>query len=421
MVAVLRSVKVTLLLVLALLSGCVAQHKVNSLAESLQVAGADSTLAALEKINPNNRDRAQYLLNRGTLYRLNGNIDASTEDLEAAKSIMHSLQASSLSENFAALTINETLRSYAGTASERVLVHTVLAYNYLQQSDLASARVEMLQADITMREVADGDTLRGQLASSHFLAGLIYELNGEWDNAMISYRSSADILDQRGQPIPDAVQKSLLQTSLRQGLKEEYQRYSQRFAKTAQPLAQGEKELIVFYFDGTVSHKRQQTLSIYSFELKQQISLSVPYYAPHNSSANYYPRPLTLSVAGQSLRTGLIEDLEILARNDFNDEIPAITAAATARVVAKYQLVEKMRRERGDSMAALLNLASTIAEQADLRSWNMLPSSIQVARIRIAADIDVEAMDLTNGLNASELLKFNQGNTLLLLANSVGH
>ena len=88
MVAVLRSVKVTLLLVLALLSGCVAQHKVNSLAESLQVAGADSTLAALEKINPNNRDRAQYLLNRGTLYRLNGNIDASTEDLEAAKSII---------------------------------------------------------------------------------------------------------------------------------------------------------------------------------------------------------------------------------------------------------------------------------------------------------------------------------------------
>ncbi|ARN74247.1 COG3014 family protein [Oceanicoccus sagamiensis] len=417
MLAPALSIKLAVLVLLIPLSGCVTQHKINSLAESLQTAGADTTLAAVEKIKPNGRDRAQYLLNRGTLYRLSGNLAASTQDLESAKSIMRALQASSVTENIAALTINETLRSYAGTPSERVLVHTVLAYNYLQQNDLEGARVEMLQADITMREVADGDKLRGQLASSHFLAGLIYELNGEWDNAMISYRNSAEILDQRKQPIPDAVQKSLLQTSMRQGLKEEYQRYSQRFSRSAKPLADGEKELIVFYSDGIVSHKRQRTISVYSFELKQQITLSVPYY----TASNYFARPLILSVAGQNLRTGLIEDLEVLARNDFKDEIPAITAAATARVVAKYQIVEKMRREQGDSVAVLFNLASTIAEQADLRSWNMLPSSIQVARIRIAPEVDLDEIDLTAGLNAGELLQFNQGNTLLLLANSVGH
>ena len=411
-------VKLALLFVLLLLlGGCVTQQKVNSLAESLQVAGADSTLAALEKIDPNGRDRAQYLLNRGTLYRLSGNLEASSEDLQAAKAIMNSLQATSVSENFAALTINETLRSYSGTPSERVLVHTVLAYNYLQNNDLEGARVEMLQADITMREVAAGDKLRGQLASSHFLTGLIYELNGEWDNAMISYRNAAEILDQRGQPIPEALQNSLLQTSFRQGLNEEYKRYTRRFSRKAKPLQQGEKELIVFYSDGIVSHKRQQTISIYSFELKQQISLSVPYYP----STNYYPRPLTLSIAGKNIQTGLIENLEVLARNDFKDQISGITAAATARVVAKYQLVEKMRREQGDSMAALFNLASTIAEQADLRSWNMLPSSIQVARVRIDPDIDLGQIDLTRGLNASELLAFNRGNTFLLLANSVGH
>ncbi len=417
MVAAAPSIKLAILLALALLGGCVSQHKVNSLAESLQLVGADSTLAALEKIDPSGRDRAQYLLNRGTLYRLSGNLEASTKDLEAAKVIMRKLQASSVAENFTALTVNETLRSYSGTASERVLVHTVLAYNYLQQQDLDGARVEMLQADVTMREVADGDELRGQLASSHFLAGMIYEINGEWDNAMISYRNTAEILDQRGQPIPDAVQKSLLQTSFRQGLSEEYQRYSQRFSRQAKPLAEGEKELIVFYSDGIVSHKRQRTLSVYSFELKQQISFSVPYYP----TANYFPRPLNLSIAGKNIQTGLIENVEVLARNDFKDEITGITAAATARMVAKYQLVEKMRREQGDSMALLFNLASTIAEQADLRSWNMLPSSIQVARVRIAPDVNLEAMDLTAGLNASELLEYNQGNTLLLLANSVGH
>jgi hypothetical protein len=409
--------KLAVLVLVTLVSGCVAQHKINSLAESLQVTGADNTLAAVEKINPNDRDRVQYLLNRGTLDRLSGNLESSTQDFESAKAILRALQASSVSENLAALTINETLRSYSGTPSERVLVHTVLAYNYLQQNDLDGARVEMLQADVTMREVAGGEKLRGQLASSHFLAGIIYELNGEWDNAMISYRNTAQILDQRSQSIPEAVQNSLLQTSYRQGLKEEYQTYANRFSREATPLAAGEKELIVFYSDGIVSHKRQQTISIYSFELQQQITLSVPYYP----STNYYPRTLTLSVSGDNKSTGVLENLEVLARNDLKDEMPGITATTMARVVAKYQLVEKMRREQGDGMAALFNLASTIAEQADLRSWNMLPSSIQVARIRIAADTDLDTIDLTLGLNASQLLEFNQGNTLVLLANSVGH
>ncbi len=417
MVAIAPSIKLAVLVLLTLLTGCVAQHKINSLADSLQIKGADSTLAALEKIDPNGRDRAQYLLNRGTLYRLSGDLAASTQDLESAKTIMRKLQASSVTENIAALTINETLRSYSGTPSERVLVHTVLAYNYLQQNDLDGARVEMLQADITMREVADGDKLRGQLASSHFLAGLIYELNGEWDNAMISYRNTAEILDQRSQRIPAAVQSSLLQTSFRQGLKQEYQSYVNRFSRETRPVAEGERELIVFYSDGIVSHKRQRTISLYSYELKQQVTISVPYYP----SANYFPRPLNLSVAGENRSTDLLEDLEILARNDFEEEIPGITAATTARAVAKYQMVEKMRREQGDSMAVLFNLAAAITEQADLRSWNMLPSSIQVARIRIAADIDIDAIDLTQGLNASDILEFNQGNILLLLANSVGH
>ena len=348
--------KLAVLVLLALLTGCVAQHKINSLAESLQAVGADATLAAVEKIKPNERDRAQYFLNRGTLYRLSGNLDSSTQDLESAKAIMRKLQASSVTENVAALTINETLRSYSGTPSERVLLHTVLAYNYLQQNDLDGARVEMLQADITMREVADGDKLRGQLASSHFLAGLIYELNGEWDNAMISYRNTAEILDQRGQPIPEAVQNSLLQTSFRQGLKEEYKKFSKRFSREAKPFSEGEKELIVFYSDGIVSHKRQQTISIYSFELQQQITLSVPYYP----STNYYPRPLVLSIAGQNLRTGMIEDLEVLARNDFKDEIPRITATTTARVVAKYQLTEKCAESRATLWLRYLTLPQVL-------------------------------------------------------------
>ena len=44
----------------------------------------------------------------------------------------------------------------------------------------------MLQADITMQQLAEESELAGQLASVRFLAGVIYELNDEYDDALIS-------------------------------------------------------------------------------------------------------------------------------------------------------------------------------------------------------------------------------------------
>ncbi|MGK0441875.1 MAG: hypothetical protein ACJA0N_001680 [Pseudohongiellaceae bacterium] len=417
MVSIALYFKLSVLVVIMLLCGCVAQHRINALAQSLEVDGAESSLLELNEIKPSQRDRVQYLLNRGTLYRLNDRLAASTQDLETAKNIMRTLQATSLIESIGAVSINETVRSYAGTPSERVLVHTMLAFNYLQQGNLDGARVEMLQAGITMREVADGESLRGQLASSHYLTGLIYELNDEWDNAMISYRNTAKIFDQLNLAIPEALQISLLQTSYRQGLDQEYQVYVQRFSKQAKPFMAQEKELIVFYADGVVSHKKQHTISLYSYKLQQQIVFSVPYYA----AKVYRESSFSLSIAGQYHSTDELESIDNLVRKDLENEMPGIIATATARVLAKYQMIEEMRKKEGDSMAALINLASAISEQADLRSWNMLPSSLQVARIRIPAGTDIESIALAGQVNSNELLNFNQGNTLLLIVNSIKH
>ena len=405
-----------LLLVCLLNQGACAiqQRQINSLADSLQEKGAEQTLLALQKIKPKERDQAQYLLNRGTLYRLSGDIAASTRDLESAKRIIASLQASSVSENLTAVTVNETLRSYSASPSERVLLHQLLAYNYLQQGDLDGARVEMLQADVTVREIAKAGSLRGQLASINFLAGLIYELNHEWDNAMISYRRALEIADERKQAIPAALADSLLQASDRQGFTEEYKGYVKRFSRSAQPFKPGDRELLVLYSDGIVSHKRQHSISVYSFEQQQMISLAMPYYPP----ANYRPQSFTLNVAGKNHRSQPLENIEDRVREDLAEELPAITATTLARTVIKFQAAKTASEQQGDLAGLLVNLATTISEQADLRSWNMLPSTMQIARVRLGEGVDIADLDLPGGMD-HELLSFNHGNTLLLITNSV--
>ncbi len=387
------------------------QRQINSVANNLPHIGAKEALRTLKKIPPKQRDQAQYLLNLGTLERLTGDFEASTANLQAAKVIMDSLQAASITENATALTINETLRSYTGTPSERVLLHQFLAFNYLQQGALDDARVEMLQADITMREVAQAGSLSGQLASCHFLSGLIYELNNEQDNAMISYRRAAEILTERQQHIPTALQDSLLQSSYRLDLKDEYQQYVERFERQVRPFETGDKELLIFYTDGNISTKQQHRIPVFNSEHNATITLAMPHYFPDN----YQPQYLTINIANQHHRTELLENIEALVREDLAEQLPRITATTMVRAAAKYQIL-KTAREKQDDLAYVMTLiAVNVSEQADLRSWNMLPSSLQVARIRIPEGTTIKD-ELPYG---HALISFKRSPIVLLLASSL--
>ncbi|MCK5791247.1 MAG: hypothetical protein KAH34_10405 [Ketobacter sp.] len=359
---------------LLLLQACAA-WQVNQAAASLATAGPRATLARLEQIPTSGRDQAQLLLNTGVLKLYLGDWQGSRDDLEQAKAIMSSMQAVSVTENFAAMTANETLRTYNGTPTDQVLVHVMLALGYLLSGDPDGARVEMLQADVTMQRLAEEDSTLGQLASARFLAGLIYEVNGERDDALISYRRSYNILSDRGEPIPEALQISLLNLTQRQGFRQEYEVFSKRFGRQAQLPATDEGEWFLIYFDGVISNKTETRLSVYDGEVDTMVSVVMPHYAP----VNYQPRGLTL-VGGQRQRSAMIENLEVRARQDLDAQRAKLLAAATVRAVAKYKMVQEAQ-SKGDFGGILMNIATVASEQADVRSWNMLPSSVQVARI----------------------------------------
>lgn len=412
-----RAASLSLLVcLLAQLGACAfSQRQVNDIADNLRSSSPEIALATLSKLNAPNRDRGQYLLDIGVLQLLTGDFDNSIASLQSAKVVLEHLQALSISENLAAGTINETLRAYSGTPGERVLLNELLAISYLMQGDLDAARVEVLQADVLMNQLAEADAVKGQLASARFLAGLIFELRGEWDDAMISYRKSAQIMQQRGQALPKALTDSLLSTSRRQHLDEEYLAYVKQFGYEPRELQRDEGELIVFYWDGVVSSKRQRFISVYVPELEQYVSLALPYYPP----SNYLPRHLSFNVAGQRYSTEIIEDIETLARQALDARQGEIYAMSLARMVSKQQAVQAAQKE-SQFAGIVINLAGMFSEIADTRSWNMLPSSIQVARIPIAAGQQSMPMPgIPNGGNAdaaTDVLTIQPGQKIVVLA-----
>lgn len=397
------------------LSGCAFnQRQVNNLADQLRNSPPESTLVALNKLNPPARDHAQFLLDRGTLELLSGDFAASIASLESAKSLLNALQAISVSENIGAITINETLRAYAGTPGERVMLQQVQAINYLMQGNLDGARVEALQANVLMNQVADDQLLRGQLASARFVAGLVYELGGEWSDAMISYRKAAEVMQRRRQPLPRALEDSLLRASKKVGLSNDYTQYVQTFGRHATVPKAGEGELIVIYWDGVVTSKHQRFISVYVPELGHNVTLALPYYPP----ANYHPRHLAVDVQGHLTSTEMIEDVEALARQGLDAQSVAIYTAALARIASKHQAVKAAQQQNENSLAAFAaNLAAIFSEIADTRSWNMLPSTIQVARvIGPAGDWQVRIPNRGGGSVSSQLVSVSAGQKLLVLA-----
>ena len=89
-------------------------------------------------------------------------------------------------------------------------------------------------------------------------------------------------------------------------------------------------------------------------------------------------------MAGQLHRTETIEDIEALSREDLDDESAAIYAMSLTRMVSKYELV-KNAGNQNDSLGLFINIITMLSESADIRSWNMLPSTIQFSRFSLPA------------------------------------
>lgn len=399
-------------LALSFVQGCTA-WQVNHIADQLPVMGPQNALQELDKIKVPEQDKVQFLLNRGILNFYLGNLAASRADLAVAVHKMESLRASSVTENLAAVSTNETLRSYTGTPTDQVMVHVLLALAYLCEGDLEGARVEILQSQVAMQRLAKADGTSGQLAVARFVAGIIYELNREWDDALISYRQAYDILNARNEMIPLALQDSLLLLTRRQGLQDEYRQFKQVFGRDVDG-AVDQPEIFVLYLDGVVSSKTEARLSVVAGQHAQLISVVVPRYPP----VRHVHWPLQVQVGAQRETTAVIENLDTRAREDLADEMATIMAAATARAVAKYNLVNEAQN-KSQLGGLLANIATIATEQADVRSWNMLPATIQVARLRVPEGVAVQLPERAEPIPAGVQRALGRGRDGVLVVSAL--
>ena len=381
---------------LAALAACATfSDTIQSTEHSLAQQRPRAALIEYEKLKPVPADRVLYLMNRGMLLRMSGDYDESTRTLEETKRLSEQLRALSLREQALSFTVNDASKSFVGEDFERVMVNNYLALNYLERGQLDAARVEALQVDLLLRERrqrSSADNPYAEDAFARYLTGIVYEDEGEWSDAMIAYRKAYEAYQKQLQSfavaIPETLKHDLIRLADRMDLAEEAKGYREEF-KIAETLSAADLrergEIILTVHAGLAPDKRERATTVPNPATGRILRIALPQYRSRAQPFAY----ASVSADSNSTKTSLVENIDAIAVKTLESEMPAITARAIARMVAKDIFASAASSNSNDSGASALfglavNLAGVFTERADTRSWFTLPGEIHLARLPLS-------------------------------------
>lgn len=338
-------------------------------------AAAESLIQAYEKAGEENRDELLYLFDIGLSYHLAGQYQKSNQFLLRADRITEITDYTSLAKEASTLLISENVKYYEGEDFEKVLVNVYLAMNFAFMGNLESALVEARRVNRKLyRMIHEGKRKYQQSVFARYFSGVLYEASGEWNDAYVSYKKTRTLrpeLEGLGYDLWRAAWKTRDIAGMRRW-KKEYSLQPDRLQQIKKKYGYGAQygELVVLYQNGISPIKRPHPQWH-----------SVPRFYPRYNPVSY----AEVSVGGkEQFKTILLDDIEAIAIQNLEEKWGPLIAKKMAGVVAKETAAYGVGEATNSPfLRALTRAALYAADQADLRSWNLLPKDLQMVRIRL--------------------------------------
>ena len=411
----------------------------------------DAALAKLKK--PDGKtNKLLYRLEKGLILHYRGDYQESNLEFEKAERLIDQLFTRSVSREVASLLTNDAIRSYSGEEFERVLIHYYRAMNYQYLGDGQAALVECRKANLKLEDFARASDYELSFKNDAFLqymTGLFYEAEGEWNDAYISYKDAEKgyraYQKMFGLSMPQMLAMDLMRMAQKLGYEEEVLRYSEEYGiKADEPAFAAGGEVILFVESGFIARKHQYEVNLPIFDDDDDGKIWIVsdhlvdrYHHPHlyhSHKVDYWlkvalpeyrevpsqVRRIRLSSGGRSATAVVVEDLNGIAQQNFDEKMDSILLRTAARALAKYlaaQGIEKAFKDDnkdeealvkegvGMLLGGLVNLFGVATEAADTRSWLSLPGSIHMARLSLppgTVDLVVELLDDRGSLVESQ-------------------
>lgn len=317
------------------------------------------------------------------------------QDLEAR------LQLSEAVQTVGSILSNDNALPYQGEPHERLIVHLQQAINYFAIGDRQAGEVELrklaleqaVQAQHNETEIAEAqqsareanidakginhrylsrlDFAAGSVKQSFqivwgsYFSAVCWEALGDHSRALVDYKQSYEMR-------PDLV-----------FIYDDIARVSTRIL--GQKGTQKTSRVFVFIEQGWVAAKQAVEVPIPTFD-GGIVKVSMPTYGDHFKPV----RPYTITADNQNwgaVSSVLTETGRLAARN-LRDRVLGRVVRQVVRAYSKYRLQKQAGQIAGPIGQFAANVYNLVSEQADLRSWQLLPATAQVAGLDLEPETD---------------------------------
>jgi hypothetical protein len=341
-------------------------------------AAAKHLREGLESQGENSRDSLLYTLDIGLALHSGGHYDESIKTFAEADKLAEIKDYTSISKETATLLVSDNIKDYKAEEFENVLISAYQAMNYALENNTEDALVEARRVNQKLYMMdTQGKRKYQQSAFARYLSAVLYESEGDWNDAYVDYKNVLAL-----DPSFPGLGRDLWRLALLNQNDDDMQKWDEQFGLTAQDHAREKarthkSEIIVLYENGISPIKRPNP----SF----------------NSVPKFYPRYNPVAYAEVSIRPGgqqgpfqvagttaVLDNIQAMAIENLEEKYGAIVAKKIAGMVAKGAVGYGVAKATGSPLLGeLAGLVLYKADTADTRSWNLLPQSLQLLRIEV--------------------------------------
>ncbi len=349
------------------------------------------------------RNAVLYYLDEGLVAHFASRYEQSNQSLSKAESIIDELYTKSISKEAASFLISDNTIPYRGEDFESALVNLFMALNYVGLGRWEDALVEARKVDnklnvFNAQYAEDKRNVYKEDAFIRFLMGVLYEAEGEINDAFISYRKAEEIYrtdyaPNYGVTAPGFLIENLSTAGQTMEFDEEVGDIQRKYPGVAHKSLDEKEDMAEVYFihyNGLGPEKVERSFPV---PMPDQYVAKIAY--PKFERRSYRISGSEISLRGVSsgsshrFGTELMEDIASMAVMNLDNRIGRVKAKAIARATTKYLAAKGAEmvaeHEGGDLLGLIVKAAAQAAswatEQADVRHWRLLPAGIRVGRV----------------------------------------
>lgn len=344
------------------------------------------------------KDRLLYLMELGNLARYAGQENLAQTLLLRADRLSDNLRGIQLGQEAQSMITSDLALEFRGADYEKVLINYCLAASYARSGDIENAVVEARSVNEKLKEIniahQENPNRYNDDAFVRYFMGVLYEIDGDYDDALISYRMAIETYDsvytsEYNVQVPIQLQKDAMRLAHYNGFESLYSEYQTRWpsldwSSSGSSAEMG--EVVVILELGNIASRVASDFSVYSNDRVYSIALPVIRDFPRRRVSGRF------TVGSISASSFLVEDLNGIARDNLEDQAGRNVIRAAARLAIKAgvaDLGENVTEQLTDNetvssgVGLILSIIGVATEQPDLRAWLTLPAQIQMVRMQV--------------------------------------